>query len=207
MAKKLFCPKCGSQASEGDLFCSECGNRIDIRKSQESVAPTADVETKQECAQFNVHVQSEPEKNEETVIQRGEAFYYKSQFGFGRIGTLLLTDMRLTFTAMTAKTDLDMVISLKDVEKVKLVANQNFSWHMIGVYLKDKQYLFNVKKKENWIEKINNAVNTVRNGKSEPTVKQNTDYIDEIKRLKELADAGVITKAEFEAKKKKLLDL
>lgn len=145
MAKKLFCPKCGSQLTEGDLFCVECGNKIEIRKSQESVAPAADIETKQERAQFNVHVQSEPEKDEETVIQRGDAYYFKSQNGFGKKGTLLLTDMRLAFTAMTAKTDLDMVISLTDVEKVKLVDNQNFVWHMIGVYLKDKQYLFNVK--------------------------------------------------------------
>lgn len=207
MAKNLFCPKCGSQLSEGDLFCVECGSKIEMRKSQESVVSAADVETGQECTQFDVYMHSETEKNEETVIQRGDAYYFKTISSLGKKGTLLLTDMKLTFTAITAKTDLDMEISLKDVEKVKLVSNQTLVWHMIGVYLKDKQYLFNVKKREEWIEKISNAVNTVKNGESNPTVKQRTDYIDEIKRLKELMDAGVITEAEFTAKKKSLLGL
>ena len=47
----------------------------------------------------------------------------------------------------------------------------------------------------------------MQNGNPKSTAKQKTDYIDEIKRLKELADAGIISEAEFEAKKKSLLGL
>jgi len=207
MTKKLFCPNCGAQLNEGDQYCVECGKKWSSGQTQESVETAPGVETVQERILSDAHVQSRPEKNEEIVLQCGEVYYFKSGKGIGKKGTLLLTDRKLTFTAFAARTELDMEFLLKDVEKVKSCGHQNFFYDLIGVYLKDKQYVFTVKKKEEWLDKINNAVNAVKNSKVKPTVKQGADYIDEIKRLKELADAGIITEREFEAKKKSLLGL
>jgi hypothetical protein len=46
-----------------------------------------------------------------------------------------------------------------------------------------------------------------RNIKGEESGQQNISEVDKLKKFKELLDSGVITKDEFEAKKKKILDL
>ena len=96
-------------------------------------------------------------------------------------------------------------ILLKDIVIVKEY-NFHSPWS-IRVCLKDKEYIFKVRERSVWLDQINNAVKAVQNGNPKSTAKQKTDYIDEIKRLKELADAGIISEAEFEAKKKSLLGL
>ncbi|WP_436704303.1 SHOCT domain-containing protein [Lactiplantibacillus plantarum] len=52
---------------------------------------------------------------------------------------------------------------------------------------------------------INNLIAQVKN--PVPQTTSETDSVTELKRYKELADSGVITKTEFEAKKKQLLGL
>lgn len=56
---------------------------------------------------------------------------------------------------------------------------------------------------KDYVENKIQAAHEAKNNQSAPQ----EDAADQIKKYKELADEGTITKAEFEAKKKKLLDL
>ena len=203
MAKKLFCPKCGAEFSEGDLFCVECGNKIEPRKPQESVIKGSNVETEETQIQYPFAEQTG--KNEGAVIGRGEVYYFNSVWGLGKRGILSLTDTKLTFATFASKKERTLEILLKDIVIVKEY-NFHSPWS-IRVCLKDKEYIFKVRERSVWLDQINNAVKAVQNGNPKSTAKQKTDYIDEIKRLKELADAGIFSEAEFEAKKKSLLGL
>ena len=62
-------------------------------------------------------------------------------------------------------------------------------------------------KKAEAFEKIAEKVSTPKAVVTEKSVqKSSIDYIDELKKLKELLDSGIITKDEFELKKKKILE-
>lgn len=54
---------------------------------------------------------------------------------------------------------------------------------------------------------VSNKINEVKQEKNIKRAKSNIDPIDEVKKYKELLDAGVITQEEFEAKKTQLLNL
>lgn len=202
MAKKLFCPKCGSHLSEGDLFCVECGNKIEIRKSQESVDSTADIEMKQE-QKFNVHMQGE---QEERVILREDAALIDNVWNPS--GALRLTNTNLSFRDLKGKTKYDTNILLTDVENVKIIRQfKLFGEQHIAVFLKDKKVVFSVEARTGWFDKINEAVSAAKKGGIPVGRNSKVDYIDELHRLKELMDDGIITREEFEAKKKSLLGL
>jgi len=205
MAKKMFCPQCGTPFTQGDVFCVECGEKLDARKPQQTVEVPVKAAEKPVTEQPKVHIEQEPVENEETILRSGDGYYYKSTFSTPR-GVLLLTDEKLSFTARSSKTDDDLEIPLEAVEKVKLTAT-DIVWQRIGVFLKDKQYIFGVRKGKEWVEQIENTVKEVKSGKAAPATRRNTDYIDEIRRLKELLDAGILTQEEFDAKKKSLLGL
>ncbi len=52
-----------------------------------------------------------------------------------------------------------------------------------------------------------NILKGIVDQKEEPQISQTSEYLDELERLKELLDKDIITKEEFEAKKKQLLGL
>ena len=52
-----------------------------------------------------------------------------------------------------------------------------------------------------------NALKDIVDQKEQPPIVQTTQYLDELEKLKELHDEDIITKEEFEAKKKQLLGL
>ena len=57
---------------------------------------------------------------------------------------------------------------------------------------------------KNWVKKNKKLIDEHKNkSKKFPSI----DYIDELKKLAELRDLGIITDEEFEAKKKELLGL
>ena len=197
MAKASFCPKCGSKLGEGDLFCIECGCKLEPRKEEEPVIYPEEEQTPVQLVQ---------EEDEETVLRSGGAWYMRSTFSVPR-GTLKLTNNRITFIAEHMKREMDVEIPLADVELTKIVS-KGLAYQIFGVYLKDKQYNFQVSRYgTEWVEQINNAVKAAKSGKISAAPKQKTGYIQELKQLKELVDMGIITEAEFNAKKKNLLGL
>lgn len=197
MAKAYFCPRCGSKLGEGDLFCIECGHKLEPRKEEETVICPEEEQTP---------VQFVQEEEEETVLLREDAFFIDYKWNPG--GALRLTNVNLTFRAHNGKSKFNVDIPVRDIENLKILRqNKLGQTQQIVVYLKDKHVIFQVDLRSDWFNKINEAANAARSGKSASAPKQKTGYIQELKQLKELVDMGIITEAEFNAKKKNLLGL
>lgn len=194
MPKMMFCTQCGAQLNEGELFCVECGNKVLPIQPKEPMKP---IPVPAEA------VQPPAAPQEETVIAHGDAWLV--DYRWNPRGTLRLTDQILSFRANGGKNQYDLDIRLSDVEDVRTGASGLVAYNVL-IYLKEKKYVFSVSRNAGWPEKISRAAAAQRN-RTPSAGKPKTDYIDEIRRLKELMDAGIITEEEFTAKKKSLLGL
>ena len=64
-----------------------------------------------------------------------------------------------------------------------------------------------IRKRRNLLYRVKQKQQTLQQATNQTITNNKTDYIDEIKRLKELLDCGALTEEEFTAKKKQLLGL
>jgi hypothetical protein len=80
----------------------------------------------------------------------------------------------------------------------------------ISVHTNDKRHKFVVYGGNIWVNMINNAKQELTNPKHK-VIKNgdvvSADYTEELKRLKSLLDAGIITEEEFSMKKCQLLNI
>lgn len=194
MPKMMFCTQCGAKLTEGELFCVECGNKVSPARPEVTAEP---IPVPAEVVQPLAAPQGE------TVLAHGDAWFV--DYRWNPRGSLRLTDQMLTFRANNGKNQYDLDIRLSDVEDVRTGANGLVAYNVL-IYLKEQKYVFSVGRNAGWPEKIKQAAVAQRN-RTSSAGKQKTDYIDEIRRLKELMDAGIITEEEFTAKKKSLLGL
>lgn len=194
MPKMMFCTQCGAKLTEGELFCVECGNKVSPARLEVTAEP---IPVPAEVVQIPAAPQGE------TVLAHGDAWLV--DYRWNPRGSLRLTDQMLTFRANNGKNQYDLDIRLSDVEDVRTGANGLVAYNVL-IYLKEQKYVFSVGRNAGWPEKIKQAAVAQRN-RTSSAGKQKTDYIDEIRRLKELMDAGIITEEEFTAKKKSLLGL
>jgi hypothetical protein len=190
----MFCTQCGAKLTEGELFCVECGNKVSPARPEVTAEP---IPVPAEVVQIPAAPQGE------TVLAHGDAWLI--DYRWNPRGSLRLTDQMLTFRANNGKNQYDLDIRLSDVEDVRTGANGLVAYNVL-IYLKEQKYVFSVGRNAGWPEKIKQAAVAQRN-RTPSAGKQKTDYIDEIRRLKELMDAGIITEEEFTAKKKSLLGL
>ena len=161
----------------------------------------------------------------EIPIRLGSANYYVNAL-VNKGGKVLLTEKKLYFSShnfVQSKTDL--TIDLKDIEKAVFDSNMLIS-QQISVYAKGKRHKFVVYGGREWVEKIMEAKEALLK-KPEPkkakpaavvkeapkpapkttTAQPSANYIEELKQLKELLDAGIITEEEFAIKKRMILGL
>ena len=207
MEEKRFCPNCGAAVTKGDLFCVECGSKIEFKQMPESVKTVSTAETAQKFPQVQGQMQGEPQNRTGKVIRRIDGYFTSTGTFFARQGTMVLTDTKLIFNTYGLKKEIAIEIFLKDIVKVDRYNRQSLSSFI--VYLANKQYIFSTrgpKDRKGFLQQINDAVEKAKKEEYAP-LEQEPDYIGEIRRLKELADAGIITKQEFESKKKSLLGL
>ena len=148
------------------------------------------------------YIDAESQAHQESVIRQSDSYLIDNWWN--PRGVLTLNDTSLSFNSVGRKKLISVEISLQDVELVNLVAK-----NCLAVFRKDKRYLFQLQAKDakEWVQQINDAVNAVKNVTFSSGAGKRKDYIDEIKRLKELMDEGIISAAEFEEKKKRLLGL
>ncbi len=66
---------------------------------------------------------------------------------------------------------------------------------------------FLYKQSMNNAEEIVSLIDSIKSGKNSEKPSSNTDTSTELRKLKELLDEGIITQEEFDAKKRKILDL
>lgn len=219
--KEWKCPNCGSPYNPAKFRCEYCGSFIVMSDEKEFTIPRETVsQMKQEIAQAN----NNPDKypgiyffgslmgKGEVPLRLGAANYYKNILNAVG-GKLLLTGKKLYFsthTILQAKGDL--CIDIHDIENVTYERNMIVSDH-IAVHACGKKHTFVVYGGKEWVSMIENAVETAKNATATtdtvnklPVTNQG-DYTDELVRLKQLCDSGVITEEEFAIKKRQLLGI
>lgn len=122
-------------------------------------------------------------------------------------GVALLTDKRFVFKYKLAFESSIEVINLEHIENVNVTSSKLLAGS-IQLNSLTKTYELLIGNKKGLAEKVGDTFEkAINNCKTKFEQKNSTSVADEILKFKMLFDEGVISKEEFEAKKKQLLEL
>ena len=212
--KALNCPNCGGAYNPTKMRCEFCGNFIimtdkefDVPKEIVSEIKSAMIEANNtNSKQPGVYIFGSLIGKGEVPLRLGPGSYYKSLIAVG--GKILLTESNLYFSSHTfAQGKTDVCIPLSSVLSVQQTSSFGVS-QTITVATNDKNYKFLVYHGKRWVAAIENAKNeNIAPAKNVSINQQTNDYTDELRKLKDLLDAGIITEDEFAVKKRQILNI
>ena len=217
MFRSMNCPNCGAPYNPAKYECESCGSFIILSDEKQFNVPRQTVDgilEKLSRAEEGggadypgTYVFGKLLGRGEVPLRLGEANYYTSAL-FASGGKLLLTGTNLYFSSHAfniGKTELR--IPLADITEVKHDRNQIIS-DQISVFTKEKRHKFVVFGGEEWIEMIRKAQAEPPKPRGSAAPKPaGSDYTEELVKLKQLLDAGIITEEEFTIKKRMILGL
>ena len=154
----------------------------------------------------------------ETVLFVNTANLKVSYVGINKIekfsGTIFLTDKRIVFKHQSINNFASEIMPLNEVISVHCTAD-SFNNCYMEAHSSTKIYFFNVAVKRDMLKQLHEEFETaVNNYKSQQAVLNSTsqsnvapqpDIADQIEKLAQLRDKGIITEEEFQAKKTDLL--
>lgn len=213
--KTSSCPNCGASYNPAQYQCDYCGSYIFMSNETYTDFSNIKIELPQkpktERSKYpGVYVFGRLLGQGERPITLGAANYYTGPVAAG--GKLLLTNKSLSFSAHAFNVGRqETKIDLKQITDVRLAANLLIS-QQITVTANGRTHKFVVYHGSEWVQKIKEAIaryqaDTVVQA---PAAKPNpspSNYIEELRQLKELLDMGIITEEEFNIKKRMLLGL
>ncbi len=189
-----FCPNCGKEVAEGSSFCPECGQRLEKL--------------------------STPEKSREQIEELQEKPLMTAQ---GKGGSLELYENKIrikrkgvsSLILQGMKGDKDIFlsqISSIQLKKAGLMTNGYIQFAFVGGH-ETKGGLFNATRDENTLIFTSNQQKEIEAFKSAVEQKlfapkplsQTTSSLNDLEKLHELKAKGIITKEEFNQKKKHIL--
>lgn len=205
--ESLKCPSCGSPYNPSTIQCEYCRSYIIMsNKNYEKFNEEQFLDDTDNEEYKGIYVHGTLLGKGEKPINLGAANYLD---GIAKGGMLLLTNKSLSFSSHKFfQEKKDLVIKLKDIANANVAFNMLIS-QTIAIDTKDKTYKFVVNHGNEWVENILEAKNNVKDDtalKDDTTLKSD-DYIEELQRLKKLLDEGIITKEEFDIKKRMLLNI
>jgi len=194
----VYCANCGSENLDEYKFCSNCGNPLNIE---------------------DLNITQEP-NSEETDIPIQNPMIYVS-FYESMPGRLSLDQNKTYVNGILEITDNEIVIHKKSfwrgkdrgkkhirydkITSIDFDAGRFMSLPAIQVYLSSMEYSFrsNDKQLESFYEMIREKID-----EAHAKLESHNSYspLDELKKLVELKEMGVVTEEEFELKKKRLLN-
>lgn len=220
--KGLNCPNCGAGYNPAKLQCEFCGsivimsnaNQYNIPKEVIEPIRTQIVYSEADVKSPGIYVFGTLLGKGEIPIRLGSANYYVNSF-VNKGGKMLLTEKKIYFSShnfVQSKTDLE--IPLENVERVEFDSNMLVS-QQISFYENGKRHKFVVYGGHEWIDQIlkakeNMSRHSVSQHSSDPMPQNGSqvgNYVDELRQLKRLLDAGIITEEEFAIKKRMLLGI
>lgn len=219
--KEWKCPNCGSSYNPAKFRCEYCGSYVIMSDEKGFTIPHDTVaQMKQEIAQAD----NDPEKypgiyffgtlmgKGEVPLRVGAANYYKHMFN-SLGGRLLLTEQNIYFSTHNIfQGKSDLCVDLKTLEDSAYEKNMIVS-DKISVTAQGKKHYFIVYGGNEWVSMIKDAAEKAKTAPPKVPVVANTpvekqgDYTDELVRLKQLYDDGIITEEEFAIKKRQILGI
>ncbi len=153
------------------------------------------------------------DKDEEVIFASGTSSIGTGMYVHCRKNAVVaITNKRLIYAGLSASMfavfTKNMYVNSISLEFVSdILYNQNSGGISIDCRNETIIFFTNKKKIVEVYNKINSAVDNIKNTKNTVTVNTELSNADELKKYKELFDSGVITQEEFDAKKKQLLGL
>lgn len=208
--RSLNCPNCGGTYNPAHIECEYCGSIIIISNENQYNIPVKVIEhiEEEEMNCPGVYVFGTLLGAGEIPLRLGAANYYKNAL-INVGGKVLLTKKSIQFSTHTFMQSKDtVIIPLNSVLRAEYDKSNLGISDQISVYTHEKRHKFVVYGGKEWVEMIENA----RMDLNTPKVKtassnNNSDYIEELTKLKSLLDAGIITDEEFAIKKRQLLNI
>lgn len=208
----LNCPNCGAKYNPAKMRCEFCGSFVVFPKEKmftipddivaEMKAAVQQPDTNASKEQLGIYIFGSLLEKGEVPLRLGSANYNKTR------GKLLLTEKNLYFLSNKfAQGKTDVCIPLTSILSIQQIGNLGIS-QTIAALTNEKQYSFVVYHGKEWVKTIENAKSGKTVSAKTSTVNQQTnDYTDELRKLKELLDAGIITEDEFAVKKRQILNI
>jgi len=193
----VFCPKCGAENGEQSNFCISCGNGLIQKHEEEKEERSETIQTPTNPMIGVSFYESMPGR----VSLGNNASYIK--------GILEIADNEIIIHKKsywrgknrgTKHIRYDKITSI-DYDEGKLLALPS-----IQLYLSSVEYSFRSADK-----RLKSFYDMIREKIDEVNIQEKTNstfsVMDELKKLAELRDMGVVTEEEFKLKKKQLLEL
>lgn len=132
-------------------------------------------------------------------------------------GVVFVTDKRMILYYKPLHEGIADIVQLKDIDNIKLLPNVINNGNHLQVYTQDKSYDFTVVPKQkafklssaaslaNAVNKIYNAFLSAVNKENKKDTENSSDIPEQIEKLSELRDKGILTDEEFQTKKTELL--
>ena len=199
--ENLKCPSCGSPYNPSTIQCEYCRSYIIMSNTNYAYFNEEQfLEHGDNNKYKGIYVYGTLLGKGEKPISLGPANYFD---GIAKGGMLLLTNKSLSFSSHNfLQSKSDVIIKLKDIENAKVVLNMLIS-QTIVIDTKEGGYKFVVTRGKEWVKNILDAKKLVKNH----VAPKSDDYIEELERLKKLLDEGIITKEEFDLKKRMILKI
>lgn len=220
MVRSINCPNCGAPYNPAKFECESCGSFVIMSNENQFTVPQKTVEeiaekisqsgTDSGAKYPGTYVFGKLLGEGEIPLRLGAANYYTSAL-FAAGGKMLLTGSSLYFSSHAFNIgSADLCIPLSEITEVKHDRNQIVS-DQISVYVGGKRHRFVVFGGKEWVEmiqdaKVNPPVIKAQNS-GRDTAPASDDYADELVKLKQLLDSGIITEEEFSIKKRMILGL
>lgn len=138
-------------------------------------------------------------------------------------GVVFVTDKRMILYYKPLHDGISDIVSIKDIKDIQLIKEVMTGINHIQVYTEDKLYDFTVAPKQKAFKistsaSVTNAVNKIyraflfaknpngfKKSESEKSTDQSADIPEQIEKLSDLKNKGIISEEEFQAKKTELL--
>ena len=224
MLKTLHCPNCGAAYNPAHLCCEYCGSYIiDSDADETDYQKEAFVPAERPANFKGIYLYGRLLDGDEFPIRTGIASWNRSALS-GVGGRLALTNKRFIFcagglnsllaSAIGSESNVD--VCLKDVERLSQRTVALVSKRLLVTMKDGRQYEFTVYNIAQWLEKGTRALNGEFGSLDIASAPQSApvrsaapsgNYVNELKQLKELLDAGIITEEEFSIKKRQVLNI
>lgn len=213
--KALTCPNCGGPYNPAKRNCEYCGSYIIFTNlNEENYSVETFLSAEKPDTYKGIYIYGILLDKDEYPVRMGGANYRKSMLNAVG-GHLLLTNKRLAFISHSINFGGEMALYLpmNSLKRAEPGANLGIS-AVYSVYdNSNKKYTFVIYGRNEWVEKTNRAIA----GEYEPlesfasvtsTPKtESAGYMQELVKLKELLDAGIITQEDYDIKKRILLKI
>lgn len=202
----MFCPNCGKSLPEGSVFCSKCGKKISANNATTTFKNAEKgVEKPVEGPIYSIN----GVRGRHIDIYENKCVI-KTKVTIGSLITNNATDGEKTIyykdcVGIQFKPSKFTIGYLQFETAAGMMNNKNSNFWAENSFTFDPSVVSNEKMEEvaNYVKR---RVDEIKSGTSQ-VVTNTVSPAEELKKMKELLDMGIITQEEFDAKKKQLLGL